>query len=192
VELKIRRFTMTPLSGKRVKIRPLEQEDWKDLYRWWNNPASLGEFIRSPLQSYKEFEKFLENVVFAQHQSTILIIERVGDTSKVGDISFWPSREGDYGITIGYALGEADQRSKGFMTEAVKLLVDYLFESKNIERIDADTDLENVGSQKVLERNGFKKEGVLRKHSYVKGEFRDDYQYSLIREDWKANKKTGN
>jgi [ribosomal protein S5]-alanine N-acetyltransferase len=183
---------MTPLSGKRVRIRPLEHEDWKDLYRWWNNPASLGEFISSPLRGYKEFEKFLENVVFGQHQSTILIIERVDDNSKVGDISFWPSREGDYGITIGYGLGEADQRSKGFMTEAVKLLVDYLFESKNIERVDADTDLENFGSQKVLERNGFKKEGILRKHGFVKGLFRDDFLYSLIREDWKASKKTGN
>ncbi len=148
---------MTPLSGKKVRIRPLEQEDWKDLYRWWNNPESLGEFIRSQLHSYKEFEKFLENVVFGQHQSTVLIIESVNDKSKVGDLSFWPSREGDYSITVGYALGEADQRSKGFMTEAVKILVDYLFESRNIERIDADTDLENFGSQKVLERKGFKK-----------------------------------
>ena len=72
------------------------------------------------------------------------------------------------------------------MTEAVGLLVNYLFSSKNIERIAADADVENFGSQKVLEKNGFKREGILRKHGFVKGVFRDDVQYSLIREDWKT------
>jgi ribosomal-protein-alanine N-acetyltransferase len=176
---------MTPLAGKIVRIRPLEPEDRRDLFKWWNNPDSLGEFISTPLQSYSDFEKYLENVVSGQHHSTILIIERLEDNAKVGDISFWPSREGDYGITIGYGLGELEQRSKGLMTEAVSLLVNYLFSSKNIERIAADADVENFGSQKVLEKNGFKREGILRKHGFVKGVWRDDIQYSLIREDWK-------
>ena len=183
---------MTPLSGKKVRIRPLEQEDWKDLFNWSHNPDSLGEFISSSLQSFKEFSQNLENVVFAQHHSTVLIIERLDDQTKVGQISFWPSREGDYGITIGYGLGEADQRSRGFMTEAVELLVNYLFSSRNIERVAADAGVENFGSQKVLERNGFKREGILRKHSFVKGMFRDNIQFSLIREDWNERKKSGN
>jgi [ribosomal protein S5]-alanine N-acetyltransferase len=178
---------MTPLSGKLVRIRPLEEEDRKDLFKWVNNPDSLGEFISSHLQSYKEFEKYLDATEAEQHRTTFLVIERLDENSKVGYIAFWPSREGDYGITIGYGLGEVDQRSKGFTTEAVKLLVNYLFSSMNIERIAADADVENFGSQKVLERNGFKKEGILRKHGFVKGEFRDDIQFSLIREDWRES-----
>ena len=117
---------MTPLSGKLVRIRPLEEEDRKDLFKWVNNPDSLGEFISSHLQSYKEFEKYLDATEVEQHRTTFLVIERLDENSKVGYIAFWPSREGDYGITIGYALGEVDQRSKGFTTEAVELLVNYL------------------------------------------------------------------
>jgi RimJ/RimL family protein N-acetyltransferase len=179
---------MTPLAGKRVRLRPFEIEDRKLLFRWWNNPDSQGEFISSRLESFTEFEKSLDSTVIGQHQSTILIIERLDDNTSVGNIAFWPSREGDYGITIGYALGEPEQRSKGFMTEAVGILVNYLFMSKNIERIAADADMENFGSQKVLEKNGFKREGILRKHGFVRGVWSDDIQYSLIREDWKAMK----
>jgi ribosomal-protein-alanine N-acetyltransferase len=182
---------MTPLAGKRVRIRPLEPEDRKLLFRWWNNPDSQGEFITSHLESFTEFEKFFDEIVIGQHHTTTLIIERLDDNTPVGDISFWPSREGDYGITIGYALAEMDQRTKGFMTEAVGILVNYLFMSKNIERIAADADVENFGSQKVLEKNGFKREGILRKHGFVKGAWREDIQYSLIREDWKAAKPDG-
>jgi ribosomal-protein-alanine N-acetyltransferase len=42
-----------------------------------------------------------------------------------------------------------------------------------------------VASQKVLEKNGFKKEGTIRKEEFVRGEWRDKYLYSILREEWK-------
>jgi RimJ/RimL family protein N-acetyltransferase len=67
-------------------------------------------------------------------------------------------------------------------------MLDYLFLSKNIVRIQARTDLRNVASQKILEKAGFKKEGVVRKSSFVRGEWRDRYLYSILREEWKEPK----
>jgi RimJ/RimL family protein N-acetyltransferase len=60
-----------------------------------------------------------------------------------------------------------------------------LFLSKESRRIQAHTDLRNVASQKVLEKVGFKKEGTLRKNFFVRGEWRDAYVYSILREEWK-------
>jgi RimJ/RimL family protein N-acetyltransferase len=67
-------------------------------------------------------------------------------------------------------------------------MVDYLFLSRDIVRIQAHTDLRNVASQKVLEKVGFKKEGTIRKNLFVRGEWRDAYLYSILREEWKDPK----
>jgi RimJ/RimL family protein N-acetyltransferase len=50
------------------------------------------------------------------------------------------------------------------------------------------TDLRNVGSQKVLEKSGFKKEGTIRKLFLLRGQLRDALLYSVLREQWKEPK----
>jgi RimJ/RimL family protein N-acetyltransferase len=80
------------------------------------------------------------------------------------------------------------ERGKGYCSEAVKIMVDYLFLSKDTGRIQAQTDPRNTASQKVLEKVGFKKEGTLRKNFFTRGEWRDAYIYSILREEWKEPK----
>jgi ribosomal-protein-alanine N-acetyltransferase len=64
-------------------------------------------------------------------------------------------------------------------------MVDYLFLSKDIVRIQAVTHVENRASQKVLDKTGFKKEGILRKSVFVMGVWADFYILSILREEWK-------
>jgi RimJ/RimL family protein N-acetyltransferase len=66
--------------------------------------------------------------------------------------------------------------------------VDCLFLSGNIVRIQAGTNVRNKASQRVLEKAGFKKEGITRKSAFVRGEWADAYLYSIIREEWKEPK----
>ena len=80
------------------------------------------------------------------------------------------------------------ERGKGYCTEAVRIMIDYLFLSKDRVRIQAQTETENLASQKVLEKAGFKKEGTLRKCDFSRGEWRDAYLYSILREEWKEPK----
>ena len=81
------------------------------------------------------------------------------------------------------------ERNKGYTIAAVRLLVDYLFSTKKeVERIEAVTDVENVRSQRVLEKNGFKLEGELRKRAFNRGQYRNEYMYSILREEWKEPK----
>jgi ribosomal-protein-alanine N-acetyltransferase len=67
-------------------------------------------------------------------------------------------------------------------------MVDYLFLSNSIGRIQAQTDVKNVGSQKVLEKAGFKMEGTIRKPFFLRGQLRDSILYSILREEWKEPK----
>jgi ribosomal-protein-alanine N-acetyltransferase len=64
-------------------------------------------------------------------------------------------------------------------------MLDYLFLSKDTMRIQATTDVRNLASQKVLGKTGFKREGTLRKTRLVRGQWTDDYLYSILREEWK-------
>jgi len=90
-------------------------------------------------------------------------------------------------LEIGYFLVPSE-RGKGYCTEAVKIMVDYLFLSKDIVRVQARTDSRNVPSQKVLEKVGFKKEGTMRKCFFIRGEWVDGLLYSILREEWKEPK----
>ena len=79
-------------------------------------------------------------------------------------------------------------RRKGYASEAIRIMVDYLFLSKDIIRIQAKVDPENLASWKALEKTGFTREGILRKTFYCRGEWRDDCMYSILREEWKEPK----
>jgi ribosomal-protein-alanine N-acetyltransferase len=71
-------------------------------------------------------------------------------------------------ITIGYRLNER-YWGKGIATQTVKAMVDYLFNTVGINRIQAFVMPANVKSQKVLEKNNFIKEGILRQSQHWKG-----------------------
>ncbi len=88
---------------------------------------------------------------------------------------------------IGYALAP-NERGKGYGTESVKIIVDYLFLSNGIMRIQAQTDDENRVSQRILEKSGFRKEGVIRRSFFFNGEYRDQALYSILREEWREPK----
>jgi RimJ/RimL family protein N-acetyltransferase len=88
-------------------------------------------------------------------------------------------------LEIGYAIAPSE-RGKGYCTEATQLMVDYLFLSKDVSRIQAATSIENKGSQRVLEKAGFTLEGTIRKH--VRGARRDAYLYRILREEGKNQK----
>jgi len=76
-----------------------------------------------------------------------------------------------------------NERGKGYGTEAVQLIVEYLFLSKDLARIQAIADVRNKASQRVLEKTGFQREGTIRKALFNRGELREYYLYSLLREE---------
>jgi ribosomal-protein-alanine N-acetyltransferase len=63
--------------------------------------------------------------------------------------------------------------------------VDYLFLSKDINRVQAFVDQRNVPSVRVIEKAGFKREATLRKAFFIHGEWRDMLLYGMLREEWK-------
>ena len=170
------------LLGSKVWLRPLDASDVDDFHKWWNDPEFSGEYTGSEPISR------IEVLDLVGKEEWFIIFSR-SENTKVGFISYYPVRRDYLNLfEIGYRTKPSERR-KGYTTEAARLLVDYLFSTKKeIERIESVTDVENVPSQRVLEKNGFRREAELRKRFYNKGEYRNEYMYSLLREEWQKAK----
>jgi RimJ/RimL family protein N-acetyltransferase len=150
------------------------------LAEWSNNPDYLGEHVWLPQQSRAEWEKRYDNLT---PDTKWFFIEKK-DGTKIGTMFHW---------FIGNLLEISciltpNERGRGYGTEATKLMLDYLFLSKDIARIQAYTNAENMASQRVLQNTGFSKEGIIRKSVFSRGEWRDRALYSILREEWKEPK----
>jgi ribosomal-protein-alanine N-acetyltransferase len=168
------------LEGKNVNLRVIEREDLPLLAEWSNNPEYFGEFVWLPQQSRTEWEKRYDGLT----SDTKWFFVEKKDRPKIGTMFHWLI--GNL-MEISCVLA-SDERGKGYGAEATKLLVDYLFLSKNLIRIQAHTDAKNMVSQKTLQNVGFTKEGIIRKSVFARGEWRDRALFSILREEWKEPK----
>ncbi len=170
------------LEGKAINLRVAEKDDLPLLADWFSNLDVLGQYNTLRQMSRTEAEKMFDNA----SDMTLFIIEKK-DGTKIGFIGHFHVLHlgtGTKQVEVGYTLIPAE-RGKGYGTEALAVMVDYLFLSKEIMRVQAQTDQRNRASQKVLEKAGFKKEGTLRYNFFIRGEWTDECIYSIIREDWK-------
>ena len=170
------------LEGKLVNLRAVEKEDLPLLAEWSNNPEFGGEYDGLRQLSRSEFEKEFGGE--DRHEMKNFFIEKK-DGTKVGWMGhFYVLHPAGRLLEIGYTV-LPNERRKGYCTEAANIMVDYLFLSKDTMRVQAATDTRNLASQKVLEKAGFRREGTLRKRYFIKGEWTDDYMWSILREEWK-------
>jgi len=91
-------------------------------------------------------------------------------------------------MSIGYYLAQHFQK-KGIMTVCTKVLIKYVFEEFDINRVEIQMSTRNPKSRAIPERLGFTQEGVLRSNERLRGEFSDSYVYSLLRDEYEAVKE---
>lgn len=107
--------------------------------------------------------------------------ERIVDHQLVGDIGVRLDdnlRQAD----IGFTLAPAHQ-GRGYATEAAGRLLDHLFADRGLHKVSAECDARNTASAALLRRLGFRQEGHLRAHTWIKGEWTDDLLFGLLTTD---------
>ena len=82
-------------------------------------------------------------------------------------------------------IGNHDYWNGGYGTEAMHLLLDYAFNHKNLRRIEAIVLEDNIGSCKMHEKLGYKREGLLRESVYKDGCYKNQVYYALLRSEYK-------
>lgn len=102
----------------------------------------------------------------------------------LGNIDYFKAIHYMAGLEIGYNIFNPADRGKGYCSEALHMMTEWLFLSKQINRLQICADTENIGSRSVAEKCGYIYEGILRKAVYSRGKYRDLAIYSMTRADF--------
>jgi ribosomal-protein-alanine N-acetyltransferase len=126
---------------------------------------------------------------YALKGSIFWVITLRDDDTAIGECCLWNFDPGFHCAEIGYEM-QAGYWNKGLMSEALSEVLAYGFLEMGLHRIEASPFADNVRSQKLLLKLGFKLEGTLRERHFFHGRFLDQQYYGLLAEEWK-DRKTG-
>ncbi len=168
-----------------VHLRPASPRDAELLRQWRAEPSvrrfqPLNELPTAQLRADVASQR-MADLYRGRGEKFQWIVEVEGDPA--GWITLVVSNW-EHGLAeVGYALSTVYQ-SRGLMTDALAQLLGDLFANTLLERIEARCAIENTGSQRVLEKNGFLREGRLKGYFKLRGKRVDNYLYGLLREDY--------
>ncbi|MET7847488.1 GNAT family N-acetyltransferase [Streptomyces avermitilis] len=111
-------------------------------------------------------------------------VERQDAPGLIGDVGVCRSEDGRQ-AELGFTFAPEFQ-GRGYATEAVARVVEFLLVQEGLHRVSAGCDGRNVRSAKLLERVGFRREGHLVQSTWMKGEWTDDVLFGLLASEYRA------
>ena len=170
------------LKGERVTLRQIREADLETFWSLHADIANRGAYYPLGVLSEPAFRKqFAETGFWTREEGTLLIT--TGDARILGSIEFFPTVRYLSEVELSYQLFDRADDGHGYVSEAVGLLVRYLFENKALNRIRLIIHPGNAGSQRVAEKSGFQREGVMRGAFLSGGRYQDVQLWSIIHDD---------
>jgi [ribosomal protein S5]-alanine N-acetyltransferase len=170
------------LEGREVTLRPVRGTDLDRLYEAHTAIRTRGAYFPLGIMSESAFRREFAEKGFWQKTDGMLVIldpegEIAGHIEFFRPVPYWDAFE------LSYQLYDDRYAGRGFITEAVQLLVDYLFGSKKEHRIHLVIAPGNGASRRIAEKCGFTLEGTVRGAFFNAGQNHDVLLYSLLRTD---------
>jgi RimJ/RimL family protein N-acetyltransferase len=173
------------IEGERICLRWLNDDDINALFSIFSDPQVMKYWSSLPLEDTKAAQELLADIRSGFQKQTLFQwgISRYIDDTVIGTCTIYHLDTRNRRAEIGYALGSNYWR-KGYMQEALTLLLNYCFHGLSLHRLEADIDPKNTSSIKLVEGLGFQKEGYLRERWLVGGGVQDSLLYGLLKKDW--------
>ncbi len=170
------------LHGTNVDLRPIKESDLDAVYAAHVEIRNRGAFFPLGVRSEPAFGRaFAETGYWEKDEGMLLILTK--DEQLAGHIEFFMPMAYWDAYELSYQLYDDEFAGKGLITEAVQLLVDYLFGSKKRHRIHLVIVPENTASRRIAEKCGFTLEGTARGAFFNDGRNQDVLLYSLLQPD---------
>jgi aminoglycoside 6'-N-acetyltransferase len=180
--------SFTELAGERVALRRFQPSDVAEFVAYRSSPQVARYQSWDAPYPMEEGERFVREMM-TSHPDTpgewfqfAVVLRATGQLA--GDCAAMPHADDPRQCDIGFTLAERYQ-GHGYATEAVRLLIDYLFSARGKHRIIACCDARNAASAAVLERLAMRREGHFREGSWAKGEWTDDLLYAVLDHEWR-------
>lgn len=181
-------FSMPTLETERLILRRIAMRDAKDIFTYSRDPEVARHVLwtaQKDVGEARDYCRFMMRRYRNDLPSSWGVIEK--KTGRlVGTIGYMDYNEDNATVEVGYSLARW-MWNGGYMTEALRRVIAYTFEAMEINRIEAQHELDNPASGRVMLKCGMRKEGELRQRLYNKGRYVDVALYAILREDYEQS-----
>jgi ribosomal-protein-alanine N-acetyltransferase len=179
------------LATTRLRLRQFRADDAEAMHACFADPEAMR-FWNTPVHTRPiETERAVRNFVDCTPSYYRFWAVADAQTDRcLGLANYHDGHIRSRRASIGYMISPASQR-QGIATEAVTAMLDFCFGELGLHRLEAFIHPENQPSLRLIERLGFRREGLLRDHLRVGDEWRDDALYALLAAEWRSPVQRG-
>lgn len=174
------------INSERLILRYLKDSDLNDLLHYRSKPEVARYQFWEPYSekdAWELIQKYKDVLPWQPGNWTQLGIILTEENKLIGDIALkideFQVQNGETGFNL-----SPDYQSRGYATEAVKVLFDFAFNELNLHRITGICDAKNEGSVNLMKRIGMRREAHFRENLWFKGAWGDEYVYAVLKEEW--------
>ncbi len=183
-------YHLPVLESEDLLLRKPARKDAEDIFRYASDPEVARYVLWDPHRSISEtraFISFLRSRIRAGSPSSwVVTLKETGTV--IGTIGFiWCSSE-NRSAELGYSFSR-EHWNHGYATQALKTVIDASFRSMPLNRLEAQYDVRNPASGRVMEKSGLRQEGILRSRLVNKGEYVDVAICAILRSDWESSQR---
>jgi len=171
------------IQGEKVRLRALDEDDVKLLWKW-SNDWEVGRWMisRYPLPLSEQREAILETRKPNPNLKSFAIETHEGDL--IGWCALCQISWEDRRASLAVFIGDKARWDQGYGTDATRALMRFGFEEMNLNRIGLDVHADNTRAIRCYEKLGFVHEGRLRRQAYRDGEYVDWLMMSILRDEF--------
>jgi ribosomal-protein-alanine N-acetyltransferase len=174
------------IETERLILRQMTLEDTDFVFQHFSDLA-VSQYLMDepPVTEYAQAQEIIQFYLETEEKThNRWVMVRKSDHQSIGTCGFhkWDKRY--FRAEIGYDLSPSFW-GQGYMMESLRAVISNGFEQMRLNRIDALVYVENDRSIQLLQRLGFKQEGILRDYFYLDGKFYDHYLFALLQKEWK-------
>lgn len=170
-------------EGDKIYLRPIEETDIELFYFGRNNPDVRETLFLFFPMTYEQVKSDVQSIMTSRENLSFTIVEK-STHQPVGQTSFVRIDYVSRMATFFLAIWDPEYWSKGYGTEATKLMVEYGFEILNLNRIQLHVAVENQNAIRAYEKCGFKIEGTLREAMYHHNRYCDFHLMAILRSEF--------
>ncbi|HTK11144.1 MAG TPA: GNAT family N-acetyltransferase [Ktedonobacteraceae bacterium] len=167
------------LETRRLLLREMQLEDIRSLFAVLSD-LEVVRFYDTPFTQLEQVERAIERHHFRfLHGDGLRWGITLKDEQKViGNCGYAWDKDNHFAV-LSYVLGRP-YWGQGIMTEALGAIIHYGFEQYQLHRIEADVALPNIGSMRVLQKLGFREEGLRKERFFAEGRYYDEKLFALL------------
>ncbi|MCF6137703.1 GNAT family N-acetyltransferase [Pseudalkalibacillus berkeleyi] len=177
------------IETERLLLRKVTAEDAQDMLTYLSDPLVVKHMGLDPFETINDALDEIEwyESIFRESSGIRWGITLKEQGEVIGSCGFLNMTTKHKRSEVGFELSKP-YWGKGIASEALSAVVEYGYKQLQLERIEALIEPTNIPSQKLVEKQGFMREGLLRHYEYTCGKFDDLYMYSILKQDFDALK----